>query len=167
MNISTKKRGYLIGLNVPCSNIRHSMDKDFISFLKKFNELEASYDEFDIYPSSKDDGMCLIEIYCKCVESDLPIPKWLQKHFYNSFEVFKSEGKLEKSLGLINPARRPVKDDSERNEAIFFDVQERRNNGLTLELAALEASEIFHLHESNIQKIYSVVKKIKDFEYPF
>jgi len=39
--------------------------------------------------------------------------------------------------------------------------------GMPLLEAAMEVGDKFYLHESHIQKIYSIVKKLEEIEIPF
>ena len=66
------------------------------------------------------------------------------------------------ALNLIKPAHRPKESKlAERDNNIYLDVLKMMEDGQPLFEAALELSDKYNLHESNIQKIYSAYKKIK------
>ena len=161
MLITLKTINGLVSCNIPSENFFHLIENKFNIFLEMFNKDSEIFFE----PQNKQDGETLILAYCKSIDLEQDIPKPLKVHFYKSFNQFLNGGRLEKSLGLVNPAKRPRSEEkATRDLDIYKDIVERMQLGLSLLDAAMELSEIYHLHESHIQKIYSIIKKFKDIE---
>jgi hypothetical protein len=164
MLISLKIKDSLVSLDVPPDTFFHTVDKKFMDFMGMFDKFDEVL--FETYDET--DGKALILAYCKCMELNINIPESLKSYFYNSFNRFLNGERLEKSLGLVNPAQRPKSEkNSERDKAIYRDVAERMKKGITLLEAAMEMSDKYRIHESNIQKIYSTLKRFEDLEIPF
>lgn len=164
MRITLKTNPGCVSIGVPSDIFFNIVEKKFTVFLELFDR----HDEVTFEPFNKQDGEALILAYCKCMELNVAIPESLKDYFYKSFNQFLNGDRIEKSLGLVNPAKRPKSDKKpDRDLSIYYDVIQRMKKGIPLHEAALELSEKYHLHESNIQKIYSIVKKIEDIEIPF
>lgn len=164
MLISYKTKHGEVCLNVPPDSFFHTVDKKFTVFMEMFDQFDEVF--FETY--NETDGRALILAYCKCMELNIDIPEFLKSYFYNSFNQFLNGGRIEKSLGLVNPAKRPKSEKNpKRDKAIYLDVAERMKKGMPLLEAAMEVGDKFHLHESHIQKIYSIVKKLEKIEIPF
>lgn len=114
---------------------------------------------YRMYPETKKEGLWMAFAYCQFVESNKPLPKWLEAHFLESFKNLNAGMPVSKALGLVNSPYRPKSIAIEkRDTAIFRDVTEMMKLGSSLFDASLELSSKYNLHESTIQNIYSDCK---------
>jgi hypothetical protein len=118
--------------------------------------------EFKLFPSNEVEGKWFLEAYNKFLELNIPLPKWILNYFSIAFKNIEEGMPVSKALNLIKPAHRPKESKlAERDNNIYLDVIKMMEEGRSLFDSALELSEKYNLHESNIQKIYSAYKKIK------
>jgi hypothetical protein len=96
------------------------------------------------------------------LDLNIPLPKWILNHFSDAFKAIEEGVPPANALNLIKAAHRPKESKlAERDNNIYLDVVKLMENGQSLFDAALELTDKYQLHESNIQKIYSAYKKIK------
>ncbi len=137
-----------------------AVESNMPNIISLFNSYDD--DNYRISPMTKKEGEWMMSTYCQLVSLREPIPKWLLSYFQKCFVEIINGTPVQNALNLANPPHRPAEYKiAERNENIYFDVLELMEQGRTLFDSALELSEKYDLHESNIQKIYSTSKKIK------
>lgn len=137
-----------------------ALERDFFKIIKLFNSYESR--NFKIYPQTKNEGQWILHAYCKLMELKHPIPGWLLHYFHISFSHILTGAPVANALRLVNAPHRPAESYlAERNEQIYLDVLDLMQKGMPLFDAALELADKYELHESNIQKIYSAIKKNK------
>jgi len=99
-----------------------------------------------------------MEIYCVCEKSK--IPDCLVKYIQRSLKHYLKGKTIQEAFNIeLPPHRLKSKKNIIRDLDIFEFVQNKMKKGQTLFDSALDASEKFGLHESNIQKIYSSIRK--------
>ena len=137
-----------------------AVESDWPKVMSLFNSYDG--DNYRIHPMTKKEAEWMMSTYCEFVHLKQPIPQWILSYFQNCFLEIINGTSVLNALNLANPPHRPAESRiAERNEKIYFEVQELMGQGRTLFDSALELSEKYDLHESNIQKIYSAFKKIK------
>jgi hypothetical protein len=152
-----------VEMNVSEESFFQVVDKDFLGMIAFFNESETNSADYQIYPETIAEANWMIEAYCKL---SYPLPKWLSNYFQLSFGKILNGEPPSNALGLTRPPHRPRESHlAERNRSIYSEVSKLMAKGMPLFDSALEISEKYHLHESNIQKIYSTLKKINE-TYP-
>jgi hypothetical protein len=138
-----------------------NVNKDFQGSINFFNSLDG--DKFKIYPQTKKEAEWILYAYSELMRLEQPIPAWLLNYVHLCFSKILAGTPVKNALNLVNPSHRPPESYvAERNEKIYSDVLKLMENGMALFDAALELSEKYELHESNIQKIYSAIKKTKN-----
>ena len=149
-----------------------AVEKDFLNIIDLFDSYESR--KIKIHPQTKKEGKWMIYAYCELISLNKPIPMWLSNYFHISFSKILNGTQVTNALNLVNAPHRPAESYiAERNQSIYSDVSELMNNGKPLYDAALDMAEKYELHESNIQKIYSAIKKTKsenvddDIDLPF
>jgi len=141
-------------------NFLENVERDFFKIIKLFNSFDGR--NFKVYPQTKKEGEWMLHAYCELMKLNEPIPAWLSHYFHVSFSHILEGAPVSKSLGLVNAPHRPAESYvAERNENIYLDVLELMQKGMPLLDAAFELADKYELHESNIQKIYSAIKKNK------
>jgi hypothetical protein len=149
-----------IEIIVPEENFFKAVEGDFSRIIALFNSYENR--NLKIYPQTTKEGEWMLYAYSELMSLQQPLPKWLLLHFHISFSHILAGAPIAKALRLVNAAHRPAESYvAERNEKIYLDVISLMNNGMALFEAALELADKYELHESNIQKIYSAIKKTK------
>ena len=125
-----------------------------------FNEHESLSVDYKIHPETKAEAKWMMEAYCSLVKFNQPLPNWLTNYFIYAFENLLDGESPAKALGLTRPPHRPKESHlAERNRNIYSEVLDLMRKGMTLYNASLEMSEKYGLHESNVQNIYSAIKK--------
>lgn len=138
------------------------VDSKVLKIISLLDKSKSNADDFKIHPETTSEAKWMIRAYCFLNKSNLTIPKWLEDYFCASFENILNGTPPAKSLGLTRSPHRPKESYiAERNEAIYSDVLSLMQSGISLLNASLDMSEKYKLHESNIQKIYSSLKKAK------
>ena len=141
-------------------NFLGAVEKDFFKTIRFFNSYESR--NFKVYPQTKKEGEWMLHAYCELVKLNEPIPGWLLHYFHISFSNILTGAPVANALRLVNAPHRPAESYvAERNEQIYLDVLDLKQKGMPLFDAALELADKYELHESNIQKIYSAIKKNK------
>lgn len=114
--------------------------------------------EFSVFPNTYHEARALMGIYCACDKSK--IPDCLVEYIQSSLNNYLKGKTIQEALNIeLPPHRLKSKKNIIRDLDIFEFVQNKMKKGQTLFDSALDASEKFGLHESNIQKIYSSIKK--------
>lgn len=145
---------------IPEKSFIGATEVDFSKIVEIFNSFENR--NLKIYPQTKKEGEWMLRAYCELVSSEQTLPGWLLNHFHMSFSQILAGAPVAKALRLVRAAHRPPESYvAERNERIYMDVIDLMKKGVPLFNAALELAEKYELHESNIQKIYSAIKKTK------
>jgi hypothetical protein len=138
---------------------------DFSKMIAFFNDCESHSADYKIHPETTAEAKWMIEAYCKL---NYQLPKWLINYFKFSFEKILDGEHPSNALGLTRPPHRPRESHlAERNRSIHSEVSNLMAKGIPLFDSALDVSAKYHLHESNIQKIYSAVKKMNEIESSF
>lgn len=157
-----------VELNVTEESFFRAADSDFIKIITLFNEHESCSVDYKISPSTVAEAKWMIYAYCSLVKLNRTIPKWLIDYFYMPFENLLDGESPAKALGLTRPPHRPKESHmAERNKKIYIEISGLMSKGETLYNSALEVSEKYYLHESNIQKIYSAQKKAEELQGSF
>ena len=143
-------------------------ERGFPQIIAILNECDSYDGYFKLHPQTKREANWMIEVYCELVKVNQPIPNWLVNYFYQAFDKILAGEPSKKALGLIALPHRPKQSHKEeRDRKIHEEVSLLMQKGVPLFHAALEISEKYNLHESNIQKIYSVIKKAVEIESSF
>lgn len=160
MYIFYKTEQAQIEIAVPEENFLNIANNDFSNIINLFKSFKSR--NIKIYPQTKKEGEWMIYAYCELMKLKQPIPMWLSHYFHISFSKILNGVQVSNALNLVNAPHRPAESYiAERNQSIYSDVSELMNNGMPLYDAALDMAEKYELHESNIQKIYSAIKKTK------
>ena len=147
-------------IKVPPESFLKVAETDIFRIINLFDSFEDGF--FAIHPMTKKESEWVLEAYCELTRLEHPIPSWLLDYIFNCFSKINNGMSVAKALNLVNPPHRPKESFvAERDEKIYLDVLDLMGKGMTLFNSALELSEKYNLHESNIQKIYSSIKKIK------
>jgi hypothetical protein len=157
-----------VELNVNEESFFRVANSDFIKTIALFNKHESFSVDYKISPSTVAEAKWMIYAYYSLVKLNQSIPKWLIDYFYTPFENLLDGESPAKALGLTRPPHRPKESHmAERNKKIYMEVSGLMSKGETLYNSALEVSEKYYLHESNIQKIYSAQKKAEELQEGF
>ena len=114
--------------------------------------------EFSVFPNTYHEARALMEIYSVCEKSK--IPDCLVEYIQRSLQSYLKGKTIQEAFNIeLPPHRLKSKKNIIRDLDIFEFVRNKMKKGQTLFDSALDASEKFGLHESNIQKIYSSIKK--------
>lgn len=147
---------------IPETSFLTVTNEDFIKITELFTRQSNHVNEFKVMPTSAAEGKWFLEAYNKFLDLNMPLPKWMLNYFSIAFKNIEEGMPVANALNLIKPAHRPKESKlAERDNNIYLDVLKMMEDGRPLFDAALELSDKYNLHESNIQKIYSAYKKIK------
>ena len=137
-------------------------NKDFIKITEFFTLYSTHTNDFKVMPTSAAEGKWFLEAYNKFLDLNIPLPKWMLNYFSVAFKDIEEGMPVANALNLIKPAHRPKESKlAERDNNIYLDVIKMMEDGQPLFDAALALSDKYNLHESNIQKIYSSIKKMR------
>lgn len=168
MYILYKIDGAQVKLELPEKSFLENVERNFLEVMKLFERYDLSAGDFKICPTSKGESEWMMRVYCTMSESHQHLPAWLTRHFVNCFELILIGTPPAKALGLKNPPHRPKESKvAERNIKIHSEMSNLMQQGIKFYEASLEVSEIYNLHESHIQNIYSAVKKSLENKLPF
>lgn len=151
-----------VEIKIPETSFLTVTNEDFIKITELFTHQSNHVNEFKVMPTSAAEGKWFLEAYNKFLDLNMPLPKWMLNYFSIAFKNIEEGMPAANALNLIKPAHRPKESKlAERDNNIYLDVLKMMEDGQPLFEAALELSDKYKLHESNIQKIYSAYKKIK------
>jgi hypothetical protein len=151
-----------VEIKIPETSFLTITNEDFIKITELFTRQSNHVNEFKVMPTSAAEGKWFLEAYNKFLDLNMPLPKWMLNYFSIAFKNIEEGMPVANALNLIKPAHRPKESKlAERDNNIYLDVLKMMEDGQPLFEAALELSDKYNLHESNIQKIYSAYKKIK------